>query len=294
MRVLNNLGMVHASAGEHAEAVKLYEQALSLPEDTPRLRAGTLHNLATSLVQIALQVGAAAGQEARLRRAVDAFEAAQTLRLELGLRPDWAATTANLASARVALGVAASRTDAALGIMAMREVVGLYLDALPALPPAEASATLDNVRLLRRIIGELPGGTALAQEEPSRRLFAQLASDTTAAAPEWPRESYAHAHRTHGEDIVQFLSRVWLPFIASGQLDLRTLRKADPSAAKAIDNYTRRIDPDTGERRRLPPHLALPTLREVNDRLAAQAVTPGQRSARLDWALRARERRLRK
>ncbi len=51
-------------------------------------------------------------------------------------------------------------------------------------------------------------------------------------------------------------------------------------------------DPVTGERRTLPTQLHLPTKKELNDRLAASIDDPGDRPARLDWALRSRARRV--
>jgi hypothetical protein len=111
------------------------------------------------------------------------------------------------------------------------------------------------------------------------------------AGLQWPRESYAQARKERGENIVQFLTRVWLPLIQAGAVDLRTLRARDPSAAKAVDNYQQRRDPATGLRCRLPPELDIPTKREVNDRLAAGIAHAGDRPARLDWALRSRARR---
>jgi hypothetical protein len=81
--------------------------------------------------------------------------------------------------------------------------------------------------------------------------------------------------------------------IRTGRVDLRTLRTQDPSAAKAVDNFQQRRDPVTGLRSRLPPELDIPTKREVNDRLAAGIARPGDRPARLDWALRSRARRAR-
>jgi hypothetical protein len=50
-------------------------------------------------------------------------------------------------------------------------------------------------------------------------------------------------------------------------------------------------DPLTGQRRRLPPQLHLPTKKELNDKLAASILDPGDRPARLNWALRSRARR---
>ena len=119
------------------------------------------------------------------------------------------------------------------------------------------------------------------------------APPTLPAGLQWPAESYAQAHKERGENIVQFLSRVWLPLIQAGAVDLRTLRARDPSAAKAVDNYQQRRDPATGLRCRLPAELDIPTKREVNDRLAAGIAQAGDRPARLDWALRSRARRQR-
>jgi hypothetical protein len=64
---------------------------------------------------------------------------------------------------------------------------------------------------------------------------------------------YAQAHKARGENIVQFLSRVWLKLIQAGIVDLRIPRAKDPSAASIHD--------------------------------------PGDRPARLDWALRSRAHR---
>jgi len=82
-----------------------------------------------------------------------------------------------------------------------------------------------------------------------------------------PRETYSHAHKHLGENIVQFLERVWKPLIQQGatRVDLRNI---DPSAEKAVNNYTS-IRPD-GTRRELPGDLYLPTKKDLNDRLLAQ------------------------
>ncbi len=151
---------------------------------------------------------------------------------------------------------------------------------------------------------------SIGQEPRERRLIAAAPRETPIAATprkrgaatapalpaglQWPTESYAQAHKLGGENIVAFLSRVWLPLIKLGVVDLRTLRARDPSAAKAIDNFTQRTDPVTGERRRLPPHLHIPTKKELNDKLAASIPYAGDRPARLDWALRSRAGRVRK
>ena len=127
-----------------------------------------------------------------------------------------------------------------------------------------------------------------------RRLSFPASTEVPPSLPaglQWPGEVYAQASKERGENIVQFLTRVWQPLIQAGAVDLRTLRARDPSAAKAVDNYQQRRDPATGLRCRLPPELHIPTKREVNDRLAAGIAHAGDRPARLDWALRSRARR---
>ena len=82
---------------------------------------------------------------------------------------------------------------------------------------------------------------------------------------QWPSGSYTQARKERGQNIAQFLTRVWLPVIKLGAVDMRTLRALDPSAAKAIDHFQQSQDPVTGLRRRLPAELDIPTKREVND-----------------------------
>jgi tetratricopeptide (TPR) repeat protein len=223
-----------------------------------------------------------------------------------------------------------ARSDRRTGVDHIRCAIDLYEDALAELPPADAAKVIQNiavaVQMLRKAsdsaqtAAEIRRHRAallpLAQQHGLRDLAQSLREDTRerqpiavgsrqtraaqtqaagTAAPtadrHWPTETYAHAHKTRGENIVAFLSRVWLPLISVGAVDLRTLRAKDPSAAKAVDNFTRTTDPVTGQRRRLPPQLHLPTKKELNDRLAANIDDPGDRPARLDWALRSRARR---
>jgi tetratricopeptide (TPR) repeat protein len=204
----------------------------------------------------------------------------------------------------------------------------LHKDSLPELPAADAAKVIQNiavaVQMLRKASDSAQTGAEirrhqaallpLAQQHGLRDLADSLREDirerhlvgsrqrraaqtrvagtvAPTAVLQWPTETYAHAHKARGENIVAFLSRVWLPLISVGVVDLRTLRERDPSAAKAVDNFTRTIDPVTGQRRRLPLQLHLPTKKELNDRLAASIDDPGDRPARLDWALRSRARR---
>ncbi len=75
---------------------------------------------------------------------------------------------------------------------------------------------------------------------------------------DWPTETYAEAHQKYGWNIVRFLEERWQPLIAAGAVDLRTLRKKDPSAAMAVNNYSR-------GGRLLPSHLRIPKFSEILD-----------------------------
>jgi hypothetical protein len=255
----------------------------------------------------------------RIAQAIKAFEAARDVRHRLGPRLDWAVTTANLASATVTLGVHLHTGDMGASEMGqddpraadrIRRAIALYAQAAPELDPAGLRQTVGNVAAAVRILRQVSADTAIAGDTrdhlaalaplaarhglPDLDAFRKDRMEAPRAPPDglaWPTETYAQAHRTRGEDIVAFLSRVWLPLIEAGAVDMRVLRARDPSAAKGVDNYTQKIDPATGARRRLPAHLHLPTKREVNDRLAASIASPGDRPARLDWALRSRARR---
>ena len=225
----------------------------------------------------------------------------------------------------------AARSDRRTGVEHIRRAIELYKDSLPELhkdslpelPAADAAKVIQNiavaVQMLRKASDTAQTGVEirrhqaallpLAQQHGLRDLADSLWEDVRERQPvgsrqrraastvaptadlQWPTETYAQAHKARGENIVAFLSRVWLPLISVGVVDLRTLRQRDPSAAKAVDNFTRTTDPVTGQRRRLPPQLHLPTKKELNDRLAASIDDPGDRPARLDWALRSRARR---
>jgi tetratricopeptide (TPR) repeat protein len=328
-RSLNNLGTAFAELGRYADARRAYREALALqPRDVVPLGwARTQHNLATMLLREAIASAQPAFVGKQVAQAIKAFERARELRHRLGSRLDWAVSTANLASATVSLGVhlhtSENGRDDPRAADQVRHAIALYAEAAPVLDAADLRQTIGNVaaaaQILRRVAdGAATGGetqdhlaalASLAAQRGLPDLAATLRTDrieppvartaTTAAqrypAPpdglDWPTETYAQAHRTRGEDIVAFLSRVWLPLIEAGAVDMRVLRAKDPSAAKGVDNFTQKIDPTIGQRRRLPAHLHLPTKREVNDRLAASIPAPGDRPARLDWALRSRARR---
>ncbi|WP_424978107.1 hypothetical protein [Leisingera sp. S232] len=101
----------------------------------------------------------------------------------------------------------------------------------------------------------------------------------------WPEEKYSDAHKGKGENIVEFLERVWKPLIQAGATRV-DLRRADRSADMAVNNYTA-IRSD-GSGKVLPPELHLPTKKELNDRLASQS--PGVPTKVLEGLLAARKR----
>jgi tetratricopeptide (TPR) repeat protein len=315
-RSLNNLGTAFAALGRHAEAGRAYREALALqPRDAvPLAWARTQHNLGTTLLREAVASAQPAIVGKRVPQAIKAFGAARDLRHRLGSRLDWAVSTTNLASATVSLGVhlhtGDNGRDDPRAADRIRHAIGLYAEAAPELDAADLRQTIGNVAAAVRILRQVSRNAAITDETrdhlaalaplaaglglPDLAAFQKDRIETPSPAPPalaWPTETYAQAHRTRGEDIVAFLSRVWLPLIEAGLVDMRVLRARDPSAAKGVDNFKQKIDPATGTRRDLPAHLHLPTKREVNDRLAASIAAPGDRPARLDWALRSRARR---
>jgi tetratricopeptide (TPR) repeat protein len=332
-RSLNNLATAYAAQARFAEACQTYRDALSLqPRDqVPLDWARTQHNLASALLQEALASAQPQLVGRQLAQAIEAFEAARGRGKGRDVPPDWGIVTANLAGAYLSLGAhlcaREARPAGRTGARHIRRAIELYKQSLPELTQAEATRTIQNIvvalRMLQKIsdheqaAAEIRDHQAALISLAARHGLEQLVdlisresddrpvaaatpreTDVVAGSPlpaglQWPGETYAQARKAGGEDIVAFLSRVWLPLIEAGVVDLRTLRMKDPSAAKAIDNFTRKIDPVTGQRRRLPPQLHIPTMREINDRLAASIPDAGARPARLDWALRSRARRAR-
>jgi hypothetical protein len=74
--------------------------------------------------------------------------------------------------------------------------------------------------------------------------------------PEQAPELYKNSPRH--ETILDFLRRVWKPWIDAGLLSRSDLRQLDPKAYTAVYNWLHRNG--------LPEDLRLPTKREVNDR----------------------------
>jgi hypothetical protein len=148
-------------------------------------------------------------------------------------------------------------------LSAIRQVCATY--RLPTHSAKDATALL---------LGE-------AASAPGGRRAKTTRAKTGQASPtiQWPRESFAHARDLHGENIVQFLRRVWTKAIAAGATR-KDLRDHDPSAEMAISNYLRRTR-EFPKGRKLPPDIALPTKKEVNDRILASGNVPSSEVARL-------------
>ena len=319
-RSLNNLGTAHADRRRFDRACRCYREALPLvSRDQSPLTWGMIQsNLATALLHAALSGKQPEREVGKLQASVAAFRSALEIRRRERTPFDWAITAVNMAGALVCLGThlgtapKVSRREPGLGHV--REAIGLYRDALDQLADEELEKTANNLLVALQVLARLSPDDATRQEIRQRQsellAFAtrhslgaiadeirRITPASTEAPPslpaglQWPTESYAQAHKERGENIVQFLTRVWLPLIQAGAVDLRTLRARDPSAAKAVDNYRQRRDPATGLRSRLPAEFDIPTKREVNDRLAAGIAHAGDRPARLDWALRSRARR---
>lgn len=296
-RTLNNLGTAYAEQKHFAEAYRCYGEALTLQlkDQMPLRWARTQHNLASALLQETLDGSPSEHVGKQLHRAIQAFKAALRHRQRQISPMDWAMTTTNMASAYLALGTHLCtqkiQGNHQNGVSHIRQAIRLYEESLSELMPPDAAASVKNIGIAKEVIERVSSSTeaaatrkvALAAERPPRQ--------ERSADPPWPTEIYSEAHRVRKENIVEFLMRVWLPLIRAGLVDLPTLRSKDPSAAKAIENFTRQVDPLTGERRSLPPDLHIPTKKEVTDRLAASIAHPGDRPVRLDWALRARARR---
>ena len=159
--------------------------------------------------------------------------------------------------AHLVASTVASRRQPGLG--PVREAIGLFREALDQLAGADLEKTASNLLVALQVLARLSPDDATPQE--IRQYYGELllfatrhglsaianqirrTTPASTGAPQplpaglqWPPESYAQARKERGENIVQFLTRVWLPLIWAGAVDLRTLRARDPSAAKAVDN----------------------------------------------------------
>lgn len=102
-------------------------------------------------------------------------------------------------------------------------------------------------------------------EELDQALTTKSTNGSEASFP--PNERYS-THALPGEDAVRFIERVYgQAGYLTGEFTRADLRKIDPSAAKALDNW----EQATKQRPKRRAPLNLPTLKEKNDRLLSQA-----------------------
>lgn len=74
---------------------------------------------------------------------------------------------------------------------------------------------------------------------------------------------YKNRNKKDDRTIVDFLRSVWKPWIQTGILTRKDLRRLDPSAYKAVENWI-------SKGRTLPDDVYLPTITEINDKILAE------------------------
>jgi tetratricopeptide (TPR) repeat protein len=129
------------------------------------------------------------------------------------------------------------------------------------------------------------------ETKPTRIRDKVLDLPTLPRGLKWPTETYSEAQELYGENVVEFLERVWLPLIEAGVAERRLVSMIDYSVIDGIKNYCR-TNPRTGERRKLPDHLRFHRVSDMTDRVLAgypEAVRSDPRVAR---ALAAKIRRV--
>jgi len=113
----------------------------------------------------------------------------------------------------------------------------------------------------------VPSGSLESFSRAVEQLLAATKSGTNAPkakSPPLPKkapELFAK-RRNKDENIVDFLLRIWKPWMASGSFTRSDLRKLDPSAIKAVENWL--------IKKPLPDEVVLPTKKELNDALITQ------------------------
>lgn len=102
-------------------------------------------------------------------------------------------------------------------------------------------------------------------ERITSELFPEIASEVNPTVPVSPPDGEQYVtHAREDEDIVGFIDRVYgKRGYLTGQFTRADLRKIDPSAVEALENWEKKTS--TRPKRRAP--LNLPTLKELNDRL---------------------------
>jgi tetratricopeptide (TPR) repeat protein len=155
-----HLGTAYTEIERYQEAYHLYrEAAKQLTRDRrPMAWSRIQHNLGTALWLEASGPGSPESKQKLLTDAVDALEAARHLRLRQRAAVEWAVTTANLASAKAALGIYLAsdlQLDQRIGLGHLTQAVGLYKEALTELTAADAVKTVRKVFVILEFLKEL-------------------------------------------------------------------------------------------------------------------------------------------
>ena len=109
----------------------------------------------------------------------------------------------------------------------------------------------------------------------------------------WPTKDFDQSQEFGKRGgLVHYLDREWKGLIGKGRIDMPTLREHYPATAEAIHSY-QRPNSRTGERRRLPSELTIPTLKEKNDRALRGDWVRSEDADRLSRARRRRQAKAR-
>ena len=141
-------------------------------------------------------------------------------------------------------------------------------------------------------LGEVPTESRLLITAAIKRRLAATGSNEIFDPETWkPSEKYLDrkpaTESTNKENIVEFLERVWAPWIAAGELPLPRLLALDPPGYRAVFTWRK-----SGNE--IPARLNLVTRNEIAaKRIALEQTLPrNEWSARTEWAIRSRRSKL--
>jgi tetratricopeptide (TPR) repeat protein len=270
-----NLGLALSESNDLYAAFRSYEQAAKL--DPQLVQAH--YNLGLTFLRIGQYLSAFGP----LQRAFD-----------LEISPDIALAYGFALTRRGAVEEAVSVYQAGLAAVGSLQARKRFVERIRAIhqdsPAWATEPVLASLNAYNQVVADAPISTQPAGAPEFRHELPTLPEGLSWPRPRLP--GVAEAERTDDDydrapeygkwrGLESYLRRVWEPLIP--HIDMPTLRERWPRLGEAIDR----------QRRKLPADLLIPVKKQVTDRLAAAHAKPGDRPARVDWALRNRAYRAR-
>jgi tetratricopeptide (TPR) repeat protein len=160
-RLLTDIGITYAAAGNYTKARQIYRDALALqPLDYVPLAWGRVqNNLGMVLLQEALASRRSPRNADLIRRAIQAFRAARDTHEHLQASLDWAVITVGLANALLSYGthlcLPGPEADRTTGTDNIEQALALFRGTFLSLTPPHLGIVLNNLQVAFQVLAQI-------------------------------------------------------------------------------------------------------------------------------------------